>query len=227
MFKEDKIEIFWKLFCFLMFLMVICFLNNIFSLLFLFLYFFLANRKKDDSFLLTLLYLLTLLGVALGFVNNNLWLFKLFLIFDYCYYFMHYFKENKQSFLTKEKVNRTDEFNNGDDLEVNDNLDYYDSDEIVVSDDKINAINNELKKGNLLKDEDIDLIKSHLDVKEKSDLDEKKNMSYLRFSGFKKNFKSRLKGVSKSYQWQFNLDDINGIYVVCHLLILILAIVVE
>ena len=88
MFKEDKIEIFWKLFCFLMFLMVICFLNNIFSLLFLFLYFFLANRKKDDSFLLTLLYLLTLLGVALGFVNNNLWLFKLFLIIDYeqhCY----------------------------------------------------------------------------------------------------------------------------------------------
>ena len=229
MFKEEKIEIFWKLFCFLVFIMVICFLNNIFSLLLLFLYFFLANRKKDDSFFLIVLYLLTLLGVALGFVNNSLWLFKLFLIFDYCYYFMHYFKENKHSFLVKRSDNKDEvEATYGDYLDVNDdNLDYYDSDEIVVNDDKINVINNELKKGNLLKDEDIDLIKSHLDVSEKDELNEKKHINYLRFSGFKKSFKSRLKGFSKSYKWQFNLDDINGIYVVCHLLILILAIVVE
>jgi len=227
MFKEEKIEIFWKLFCFLVFLIVICFLNNIFSLLVLFLCFFLANRKKDDSFLLIVLYLLTLLGVALGFVNNSLWLFKLFLIIDYGYYFMRYIKENKQSFLVNCSVDGNDDFDCGDYLEVDDNLDYYDSDEIVVNDDKINAINNELKKGNLLKDEDIDLIKSHLDVKEKDELDEKGYLGYLRFSGFKDSFKSRLKYVPKSYQWQFNLDDINGIYVMCHLLILILAIVVE
>ena len=71
---------------------------------------------------------------------------------------MHYFKENKHSFLVKRSDNKDEvEATYGDYLDVDDdNLNYYDSDEIVVNDDKINAINNELKKGNLLKDEDID-----------------------------------------------------------------------
>ena len=271
MFKEENIEIGCKLFCFLLFMLVIIFLENIYSLLFLFLYLFLANRKKDDGFVITMFYLFILLGVAIGFVNGSLCFFKLCLILAFFYYFSHYFKENKRSFLVKNvSVSKMDEENddivNVDDgvnfygsdsvdYEVNDNrsnLDYYDSDEIVVSDNRINEINYELKKGHLLKEDDIKLIKSHLVVKEQDELNEKKKNDYLRFVNvkkksnyldftcwknkfnslnllsFKKNNSNR-KGIFKlnSYKWQYNLDDINGIYIVCHLVILLLAIVVE
>lgn len=268
MFKEENIEIGCKLFCFLVFMLVIIFLENIYSLLFLFLYLFLVNRKKDDGFVITMFYLFILLGVAIGFVNGSLCFFKLCLILAFFYYFIHYFKENKKSFMVKKVRDENDIDNSFDndltsdvnpndsvDYEVNDNssnLAYYDSEEIVVSDKRINEINYELKKGHLLKEEDINLIKSHLVVKEQDELVEKNENDYLRFSNlkkksnyfdftgwknkfnsldlfcFKKNNSNR-KGVSKlnSYKWQYNLDDINGIYIVCHLVILLLAILVE
>ena len=69
----------------------------------------------------------------------------------------------------------------------------------------------------MLKQEDIDLIKSHLDEKEVVVKKEKDDVKYLRFNGYK----------NTSLKWRFNFDDINGIYVICHLVILILAIVVE
>lgn len=266
MFKEENIEIGCKLFCFLLFMLVIIFLENIYSLLFLFLYLFLANRKKDDGFVITMFYLFILLGVAIGFVNGSLWFFKLCLILAFFYYFSHYFKENKRSFLVKNvSAGEMDDENSvADDVNVDssvkfddndnddNNLDYYDSDEIVVSDNRINEINYELKKGHLLKEDDINLIKSHLVVKEQDELNEKKKNDYLRFVNvkkksnyldftgwknkfnslnllsFKKNNSNR-KGIFKlnSYKWQYSLDDINGIYIVCHLVILLLAIVVE
>lgn len=171
MFKEENIELGWKLFCFLVFWAVISFLNSIFSLLILFFFFFMINRKKD-SFFLTMLYLLTLLGIAIGFINNSLGFLKLFLIIDFAYYFVCYIKKNKQSFLVKmdnfEDVNVVTNTSSGiDDSDNSESIDCCDSDKIVVSDDKINLMNNELKKGNLLKEEDINLIKSHLVEKEK------------------------------------------------------------
>ena len=232
MFKEESIELYCKLFCFLVFLLVIVFLNNVYSLLVLFGYFFIRSRKEESN-IVVIMYAFTLLGLAFGFINGNLTLLKLFLVIDFAYYFIRYVKKNKRSLLIgkNSEVRSNRENANREEIKYYDNEDstvvesYYDSDEtidkneIVVNDEKINEINNELKKGNLLKEEDINLIKGHLEDKEQDDLTEHENIKYLRFS----NFKNTL----KSYKWQFKLDDINGMYVICHLLILILAIVVE
>lgn len=231
MFKEEKIELYCKLFCFMVFLLVIIFLDNVYSLLLLFGYFFLTSRKEENN-LVVIMYAFTLLGMALGFINNNLVLFKLFLVIDFAYYFVRYVKENKRSLLVSKVSEKEDskvEIKDYDNEDSNIIESYYDTDEvkdqneIVINNDKINEINNELKKGNLLKEEDINLIKSHLDEKEKDALKEQENLKLIRFA----NFKSTLNNTLKSYKWQFKLDDINGMYVMCHLLILILAIVVE
>lgn len=217
MFKEEKIELYCKLFCFIIFLLVIIFLDNIYSLLVLFGYFFLTSRKEDNC-IIVIFYAFTILGMALGFINNNLSLFKLFLCIDFAYYFIRYVKENKHSVM----ISKVSKKNSNDKIKYYDNEDsdeVYDHSEIVINSDKINEINNELKKGNLLKEEDINFIKSHLNEKEKDNLKEQETVKFIRFV----NFKNTL----KFYKWQFNLDDINGMYVICHLLILILAIVVE
>jgi len=94
--------------------------------------------------------------------------------------------------------------------------------EIVVNQNEEmveDKVNEELKKGKLLKEEDTNLIKSHLDEKVNEINEEKKTLNNLRFSNFK--------NISFNCKWNFSLDDINGIYIVCHLFILILAIVVE
>lgn len=237
MFKEESIELYCKLFCFLVFLLVIVFLNNVYSLLLLFGYFFLASRKEESN-VVVIMYAFTLLGLSLGFVNNNLTLLKVFLVIDFAYYFIRYIKKNKRSSLVSKvseketsEVENNEKDSNQEEIKYYDNEDssvvesYYDSDEtidkneIVVNDEKINEINNELKKGNLLKEEDINLIKEHLEDKKQDDLIEQESINYLRFSHFKRTL--------KSYKWRFKLDDVNGMYVMCHLFILILAIVVE
>lgn len=232
MFKEESIELYCKLFCFLVFLLVIVFLNNVYSLLLLFGYFFLTSRKEESN-IVVIMYAFTLLGLSLGFVNNNLTLLKVFLVIDFAYYFIRYVKKNKRSSLIgkSNEVGNNTENSNQEEIKYYDNEDsnvveiYYDTDEtidkneIVVNDEKINEINNELKKGNLLKEEDINLIKEHLEDKKQDDLTKQESINYLRFSHFKRTL--------KSYKWRFKLDDVNGMYVMCHLFILILAIVVE
>lgn len=260
MFKEESIELYCKLFCFLVFFLVIVFLNNVYSLLLLFGYFFLASRKEESN-IVVIMYTFTLLGLAFGFINSNLTLLKLFLVIDFAYYFIRYVKKNKRSSLVSKvseedpsEVENNEKDSNQEEIKYYDNEDssvvesYYDSDEaidkneIVVNDGKINEINNELKKGNLLKEEDINLIKCHLEDKEQDDLKEQENTKYLRFANFKKSLQfdflknkdwknkfsmDNYSNSFKSYKWQFKLDDINGLYVMCHLFILILAIVVE
>lgn len=203
MFKEENIELYCKLFCFIIFLIVIIFLSNIYSLLILFAYFFLVSRKVESNIVL-FFYMLTLLGITLGFINEILWLLKLALVIDFSYYFVGCFKKNKRSSLFEKNVKE-----------------YVSNDLVMNNDDKdkIFSIDNEFKKGKLLKEEEVLLIKSHLEEKEKDKLMEREILKYLRFSKFK--------SVSKSYKWKFKLDDINGMYIICHLVILILAIVVE
>ena len=141
--------------------------------------------------------------MALGFVNNNLFLLKLALILDFGYYFIHRVKVNKHSFLVKKENDKKTR-----EVIVNE-------DEVVVED----KVNEELKKGKQLKQGDVDLIKGHLDDKKNDIKEEKKILNTLRFVNFK--------NVSFNYKWNYSLDDINGIYVACHLVLLILAIVVE
>ena len=194
MFKEENIELISKIFCFIIFILVISFLSNVFSLLLLFVVFFLIGKKEDTAFF-SILSVLSLLGLASAFIANSFWLLKFFLIIDYGYYFFHFFKVNKHFWVVEKKVD----------------------DDKYVDDQKINEIEKELKKGKVLKQEDIDLIKSHLDEKEVVVKKEQDDIKYLRFNGYK----------NTSLKWRFNFDDINGIYVICHLVILILAIVVE
>ena len=203
MFKEENIEILSKLFCFIIFILVICFLNNIFSLLLLFVFFFLIG-KKEESLTVLMLDGITIIGLAAGFINNNLVLLKVALILDFGYYFIHRVMVNKHSFLVKKDYIK----------ENNENVLVNESDYNV--EDKVKE---ELKKGKLLKEENINLINDHLDEKANEIGEDKKSLKNLRFANFK--------NISFNYKWNFSLDDINGIYVVCHLLLLILAIVVE
>ena len=229
MFKEESIELYCKLFCFLVFFVVIVFLNNIYSLLILFGYFFLSSRKQESN-IVVLFYSFTLLGLAFGFVNGDLRILKLFLIIDFIYYFIRYIKSNKRSLLIKRS-----NVNHDDDIIYYNSDGFKDKNEIFIKDDRINDINNQLKKGNLLKEEEINLIKSHLDEVEQDAINERENVEHLRFANFRNVFKDRFKQGSfdefnnffRSYKWRFKLDIPNSLYVMCHLLILILAIVVE
>lgn len=194
MFKEENIELLSKMFCFIIFFVVISFLSNVYSLLILFIIFFLLG-KKEDTTVFSILSLLSLLGLASAFAINDFRLLKFFLIIDYSYYFFHFFKINKHFWILEKKV-------------------LYDD---VIYKENNEEIQKELKKGKLLKQEDINLIESHLEEKDVDIKSEKENLKYLRFDGLK----------NTSLKWRFVFDSINGVYVICHLIILILAIVIE
>lgn len=189
-----------KITCYVLFILAITLFNNILSFFLLSLYFYYICQKQSNYTIL-ILNLINLISLAVAFNFNNYLLLKLFLFIDYFYYF---FILNENSFFDKIMLYIN-----------NDKKDKKNKKEIIINNNKIvYEINNELKKGEQLKQNDITKIKSNIKSREEEEKSNIEKLNYIRFSNLKKEKKD-----------SFDLD--NQIYLGLHLLIIVLTILVE
>jgi len=190
MFKEKNIEFLSKLFCLIFFLIVIIFLNNIYSLIILSCFWFIY--RSDTSLFMILL----VLSLFISIVINNLIILKIALIVCYGDYFLCYTKVNNFNILLFNKNKSVD----------------FCIDEVNVKDNFLR----ELKKGRQLKDKEIEFIKSRLEEKNNDIVSSQNELMRMRFYDINTKVKNN-----------FKLDNINGLYIICHLILLIIIIMVE
>lgn len=88
MYKKEKIDFTYRLVCLITFCFVILFSNNILTLAFLSLFFFLST-KNDNNLLYTIFFFITFVFLVFGYLSSsNYILSKAIIIVSYLYYFL-------------------------------------------------------------------------------------------------------------------------------------------
>lgn len=202
MYKEYDINLIYKLIGLLLFLLTISFISNIYILILLFLGLFIFNRKNNP--LLFLMIMLTMLFLVLKIVDNSILIVNVILILDYITVFLINIKKDdfvlaKNMFFNKKYTysELSKNYING-----------------ISSDNEV-VFSNFVDSHSLEMNEELLEIKERLVSKNNDELFDKLTINYFRF----------YKNQNDGYKYLgFNRETL--IYLGCHLIIFILAVVI-